>query len=160
MHRSQASKLGASLPCKVLVVKCCRMWGNAYSTSPMDRACPNTATCLERILLIKLHTLPVAGSTYSGTVSFDVSKYSSGASADSAATISVTIPREFRGKSEVLVFLSPEPVQGTVLAFYFIIYLFIFGLIVPNRKHFSQISCLSVSSGTSLAGLAQITPLH
>ena len=61
---------------------------------------------------------PVAGSSYSGTVSFDVIKHKpkeagSSVSADSASdAIGVTIPRELRGRSEVLVFLSPEPVRG------------------------------------------------
>lgn len=51
-------------------------------------------------------------------MSFDLTKYrpdagSRTSAADSATdVVSVTIPRELRGRSEVLVFLSPEPVQG------------------------------------------------
>ena len=72
----------------------------------------------------------LAGSTYSGAVSFDVVKCrpKDGASSSAAAgqqqngaaktaelaveVITVTIPRELRGRSEILVFLSPQPVQG------------------------------------------------
>ena len=60
----------------------------------------------------------IAGSAYhhSSSVSFDVTKStprdtetSSKAAAD---VISVAVPRELRGRSEVLVFISPQPVQG------------------------------------------------
>lgn len=59
-----------------------------------------------------------AGSAYIGAVPFDVTKHKpseagTGTPADSATdVIAVTIPREWRGRSEVLVFLSPEPVRG------------------------------------------------
>ena len=59
-----------------------------------------------------------AGSMYTGPVHFDVTKakIQESKSADSASSaadaISVTIPREYRGNSEILVFLSPQPIQS------------------------------------------------
>ena len=62
-----------------------------------------------------------AGSTYVtiSSVSFDVTKSRPRGDGEATApansdtdVISVTIPRELRGRSEVLVFLSPQPVQG------------------------------------------------
>ena len=65
---------------------------------------------------LKLSISSLAGSTYCGPVPFDVCKRKPNeetVSADSAKdVISITIPREWRGSSEILVFLSLQPVQG------------------------------------------------
>ena len=56
-----------------------------------------------------------AGSMYHRPVFFEVTKakVTDSKSVDSAAdVINVTIPREWRGSSEILVFLTPKPVQG------------------------------------------------
>lgn len=63
----------------------------------------------------------IAGSSYFGSTSFDVTKtrlkdpetVSEPSSDATTDAISVTIPRELRGNSEILIFLSPEPVRGT-----------------------------------------------
>ena len=56
--------------------------------------------------------LPPAGSLYAGVVMFEVQK-GTGVSEGSGGVISVTVPRELRGRSEIAVFLSEVPVKGT-----------------------------------------------
>ena len=78
-----------------------------------------------RFHLCGLCSLLTAGSTYSGgAVRFDVRKGESSSSAGgsgnakegvskAADVIVVSVPRELRGRSEILVFLSDKPVRGT-----------------------------------------------
>ena len=82
-----------------------------------------------------------AGSTYSGgVVRFDVRKGDlntpMGGGADAkdslsrpADVIAVTVPRELRGRSEILVFLSDKPIQGMQvesMSLYVCVYVFCF----------------------------------
>ena len=55
---------------------------------------------------------PPAGSQYTGVVMFEVQK-GTGLGEGSGGVISVTVPRELRGRSEIAVFLSEVPVKGT-----------------------------------------------
>ena len=58
-------------------------------------------------------SFPLAGSQYAGVVTFEVQK-GEGLEGKSGKIVSVTIPRELRGRSEIAVFLSELPVKGTL----------------------------------------------
>lgn len=75
-------------------------------------------------------SFPLAGSQYAGVVTFEVQK-GEGLERGTGEIVSVTIPRELRGRSEIAVFLSKLPVKGiyttslhTVLKYKFISSLF------------------------------------
>ena len=55
-----------------------------------------------------------AGSNYANFVPFEVSKGDS-LSVGEGGTVSVSVPRDLRGRSEIVVFLSQEPVRGKLL---------------------------------------------
>ena len=57
------------------------------------------------------HAVP-AGSVYAGAVNFDVYKNTAPSTDTSADVVKVTVPRELRGASEILVFFSPKAMRG------------------------------------------------
>ena len=56
----------------------------------------------------------IAGSLYTQSVQFEVHKGVEGSSDDTGSgdILSVVVPQELRGKSEVVIFISDEPVRG------------------------------------------------
>ena len=58
-----------------------------------------------------LSSLPIAGSQYLSFMPFEVHK---GSEEQNSEALSVTIPRELRGRSEIVVFLCRRPIRGLI----------------------------------------------